>query len=83
MNGSRFLGLEGYRLLERFATTHPFWALVFILALFGLVLGTLKRLFGRIEGDVIFFAIVVSVIILILGSSGVVLCTMKGFHFGG
>jgi hypothetical protein len=79
----RFLILDSFNFLVRFVKMHPTSGSFVLLAVFLVVLGILKRIFGRIAGDVILFALIVWAIVLIFGSSFFSFIHVQGFHFGG
>ncbi|OGR90465.1 MAG: hypothetical protein A2992_07350 [Elusimicrobia bacterium RIFCSPLOWO2_01_FULL_59_12] len=80
---SRYLLPESLNQIKRFLMTEPILGSLLIAVIFGLTLGLLRRIFGRIGYEIILIAILISVIALVLSGAGYTLFTVKGFRFGG
>ncbi len=78
-----YLIADSYAFFEGFLKLHPILGTLLVLVLFGAVLGILKRMFERIAIDTILFAMIVTAIILIFGSSLFTFFHFGGFHLGG
>ena len=80
---TRYLIPESIAHLERYVKTHPARGTLLLLGLFAVVLGLLRKVFGRISSDMILFALIIWGILILTGSSLYTLFHVKGFHFGG
>ena len=80
---TRYLIPESIAFLEKTIKTHPLLGSLALLAVFGTVLGILRRSFGRIAADMILFALIITAILIFSGSALFTLTHVKGFHFGG
>ena len=69
--------------LGRFVKTHPAQGTLLLLGIFVVILGILRKVFGRIAADIVLFALIVWAISLIFGTSLYTLLHVRGFHFGG
>ena len=80
---SRYLLPQSIAFIERLLITRPVLGSLLLLAIFGAVLGVLRRIFGRIAADMVLFALIIWAILILVGSSFYTLLHVKGFHFGG
>jgi hypothetical protein len=79
----RYLVSESFDQIVQMVMQHPFLGSLFLLVLFAVVLGILKKIFERIAYDTVIFALIVWALVLIFGSAGYTLLKVKGFYFGG
>ena len=80
---THYLLSESIHSLIQYVQIHPVLGSLMLLALFGGVLEILRRLFGRIAGDMVLFALIITAILLLVGSSLYTFTHVQGFHFGG
>ena len=80
---TRYLIPESTARFERFFRIHPLLAGLTVLGVYGAVLGVLRRMFGKIASDMALFALIISAILIFVGSVLHTLTHVKGFHFGG
>ena len=76
-----FLIFDSFALLQSTFLLHPVLSSLGILVLFGSILGVLRLKFERIDSDVIIFAVVICVIVLLLGTSLLTFLHVRDFHF--
>ena len=82
--GSRphILVVDAFESLMAYVKSHPLQGGGLCVVLFVIVLMILKRVFGRIAGDIVFFALIITAIVLIFGSSALTFFHVKGLPFG-
>ena len=69
--------------MERLLKAQPLLGSLLLVGVFAAILGILRRIFGRITSDLIFFAVIIYVIVTITGSALYTLLHVRGFQFGG
>ena len=79
----RYLLPESFNFIFSLFKSHPILATFGTLAVFGVVLGILKKSFGRIGYDTIVFAILVSSLIVWVATALYLLTNVEGFRFFG
>jgi hypothetical protein len=79
----RYLLPESIRFLVRCAIRHPAYAIPLYLSVFAAFVQILRWRFRRTDSDILLFAGVLTVILLVVASALYVLTHVKGFHFGG
>lgn len=79
----RYLLTESLAHFERFGFRHPIIAIVILLLLYGSVLEVLHWIYGEFEPDMLWFALLISALLLLVGSAVYTYTHVPGYHFGG
>jgi hypothetical protein len=81
----RYLLSDALDRIARFSLHHPVYASLILLALYGSALGVLRWWFeeDEFQHESYLFALVISAILLLVGSALYTYLKVPGFHFGG
>jgi hypothetical protein len=74
---------ESFRHVLSYLVTHPIIGCALLLALYGVILGILHKLYGKADYDMYLFAVVILAIVVMVGSAAYTFTHVPGFHFGG
>ncbi len=79
----RYLLSDSFDRFVRFFIHHPFTAGLILLVMYGTVLGVLRWWFEELQPESYLFALIISALLLLVGSALYTYLNVPGFHFGG